>query len=170
MIEIFHRLPFTEALRGYVKDILSPMFKLLTKENEENALLLLRIIVEYMKQFRPQMISEVREFLQFAHGVYRQKASALDQIFFTKTFSNSSMTINEIDLSTIVEQICTSVKLVVKKVQQSTSTQLSTTTDDPSNSAAHNVTDTVNIRFRYKIIFIESCLISLLFFLVHHVQ
>jgi hypothetical protein len=41
------------------------------KENEDNAILLLRIIIEYMRQFRPPMINEVREFLQFVHNVYR---------------------------------------------------------------------------------------------------
>ena len=92
MIEIFHRLPITESLRGFVKDILSPMFKLLTKENEENALLLLRIIVEYMKQYRPQMTNEVREFLQFVHNVYRQKGSALHQIFSKKSFTLLKLT------------------------------------------------------------------------------
>ncbi|CAF1203471.1 unnamed protein product [Rotaria sp. Silwood1] len=147
MIEIFHRLPITEALRGFVKDILSPMFKLLTKENEENALLLLRIIVEYMKQFRPQMIMEVREFLQFVHNVYRQKASALDQIFLTKTFSHPTITINEIDLSTIIEQICTSVKLIVKKIQNFP-VQSSITTDEATNSTPHIVTDTFTILSR----------------------
>jgi hypothetical protein len=142
MIEIFHRLPITEALRGFVKDILSPMFKLLTKENEENALLLLRIIVEYMKQFRPQMINEVREFLQFVHNVYRQKASALDQIFLTKTFSHPTMTINEIDLSNIIEQICSSVQLNVKKIPN-LPTQSSITTDETTNSTSQIQLDTV---------------------------
>jgi hypothetical protein len=142
MIEVFHRLPISDALRGYVKDILSPMFKLLTKENEENALLLLRIIVEYMKQFRPQMFNEVREFLQFVHNVYRQKASALDQIFLTKTFSYPTMTINEIDISNLIEQICSSVQLTVKKIQN-LSTQSSLTTDDPPTSSSQVVLDTV---------------------------
>ncbi|CAF4386873.1 unnamed protein product, partial [Rotaria sp. Silwood2] len=147
IIEIFHRLPITEALRGFVKDILSPMFKLLTKENEENALLLLRIIVEYMKQFRPQMIMEVREFLQFVHNVYRQKASALDQIFLTKTFSHPTLTINEIDLSAIIEQICTSVKLIVKKIQNFP-VQSSITTDETTNSTSHIASDTFTILSR----------------------
>ena len=139
MIEVFHRLPITEALRNYVKDILSSMFKLLTKENEENALLLLRIIVEYMKQFRPQMINEVREFLQFVHNVYRQKTSALDQIFLTKTFSDPKLTIHEIDLSSIIEQICSSVQLTVKKIP----TPTSITTDETTNPSAQIIVDTV---------------------------
>ena len=141
MIEIFHRLPISDPLRVFVKDILSPMFKLLTKENEENALLLLRIIVEYMKQFRPQMITEVRDFLQFVHNVYRQKALALDQIFLTKTFSYLNMTINEIDVSTITEQICSSVQLTVKKVSALPAPS-ATTTDE---SSAQVVPDTVGL-------------------------
>lgn len=142
MIEIFHRLPITEALRPFVKDILSPMFKLLSKENEDNASLMLRIIVEYMKQFRPQMILEVREFLQFVHNVYRQKASALDQIFLTKTFSYPTSTINEIDIPNIIEQICASVKLVVKKIQNF-SVQTPMTTDEATSSVPHVAMDTV---------------------------
>lgn len=142
MIEVFHRLPISDALRAFVKDILSSMFKLLTKENEENALLLLRIIVEYMKHFRPQMINEVREFLQFVHNVYRQKASALDQIFLTKTFSDPTLTIHDIDLSSIVEQICSSVQLTVKKITNVT-TQSSVTTDEATNTTPQVVLDTV---------------------------
>ena len=117
----------------------SKVFELLTKENEENALLLLRIVVEYMKQLRPQMINEVREFLQFVHNVYRQKASALDQIFLTKTFSDPTLTINEVDVSNIVEQICSSVQLTVKKVQALPS-QSSITTDETTSQP---VLDTV---------------------------
>jgi hypothetical protein len=116
MIEIFHRLPISDAVRVGVKDILSPMFQLLTEENEENALLLLRIIVEYMKQFRPPMINEVREFLRFVHKVYNQKASVMDQMFLTKNFDYDTMTIREIDLTSLIDQICSSVPLTVKKV------------------------------------------------------
>jgi hypothetical protein len=166
MIEVFHRLPITEALRGFVKDILSPMFKLLTKENEENALLLLRIIVEYMKQFRPQMINEVREFLQFVHNVYRQKASALDQIFLTKTFSDPTLTINDINLSNIIEQICSSVQLTVKKMP-TLSTQSSITTDEATNSTSQIVLDTV---IQTGLFLLINSLFSLPFFLVHHIQ
>ena len=139
MIEVFHRLPITDALRNFVKDILSPMFKLLTKENEENALILLRIIVEYMKHYRPQMINEVRDFLQFVHNVYRQKASALDQMFITKKFDFPTMTIHEIDISNLLEQICSSVQLTVKKIS-------SITTDEATNVNTPVQHDTVERR------------------------
>ena len=139
MIEVFHRLPITDALRNHIRDILSPMFKLLTKENEENALLLLRIIVEYMKQYRPQMINEVRDFLQFVHNVYRQKASALEHMFITKKFDFPTMTIHEIDLSNLLEQICSSVQLTVKK----SSSISALTTDEATNVNAPVQHDTV---------------------------
>jgi hypothetical protein len=115
MIDIFHRLPINDALRSYVKDILSSMFKLLSKENEENTLLLLRIIVEYMKYFRPQMINEVREFLQFVHNIYRQKTLPSDQLFLTRSFNFDTMTLQEVNTLTIAEQIHSSVQITVKK-------------------------------------------------------
>ena len=156
MIEVFHRLPITEALGGFVKEILSPMFKLLRKENEENALLLLRIIVEYIKQFRPQMINEVREFIQFVHSVYRQKTSALDQIFLTKT-------INDIDLSNIIVQIYSSVQLTVKKISN-VPIQTSNTTDEPTNSTAQVVLDTVKDLFKNHSFLSEIVGLCLFFF------
>lgn len=139
MIEIFHRLPISDAVRGYVKDILSPMFKLLTRENEENALLLLRIIVEYMKQFRPPMINEVRDFLQFVHKVYNQKASVMDQLFLTKNFAYHTMTIREIDLTNLIEQICSSVQLTVKKLASASAI----TTDEATSAPPQAQLDTV---------------------------
>ena len=142
MIEIFHRLPISDAVRAYVKDILSPMFKLLTRENEENALLLLRIIVEYMKQFRPPMINEVRDFLQFVHKVYNQKASVMEQMFLTKNFAYHTATIQEIDLTNLIEQICASVPLTVKK----TSSASAISTDESTNVATQAQLDTVRAR------------------------
>jgi len=163
MIEVFHRLPITEALGGFVKEILSPMFKLLRKENEENALLLLRIIVEYIKQFRPQMINEVREFIQFVHSVYRQKTSALDQIFLTKTFNDPTLTINDIDLSNIINQICSSVQLTVKKISN-VPIQTSNTIDEATNSTAQVVLDTVKDLFKNHSFLSEIVGLCLFFF------
>ena len=45
LLEILNRLPFNEALREYVPQILSLMMKLLQIENEENAVICLRIII-----------------------------------------------------------------------------------------------------------------------------
>ena len=145
MIEIFHRLPINDLLRSHAKDILAPMFKLLTRENEENALSLLRIVVEYMKQLRPQMINEVRDFLQFVHNVYRQKSSALDQMFLTKKFSFPTSTIHDIAVMDLVDQICSPVQLTVKKVQAAAPITTETSTSSPIQTDVEMVRTNVEI-------------------------
>ena len=56
---MIHRLPTTETLRPYAKQILTLMLKLLQIDNEENVLVCLRIIIELHKQYRPQYNPEV---------------------------------------------------------------------------------------------------------------
>ena len=59
MLELIHRLPANDHLKGHVKALLSTMFFLLEVENEENVLVCLRIIIDLHKQFRPSFSTEV---------------------------------------------------------------------------------------------------------------
>lgn len=63
---MIHRLPTSETLRPYVKQILTLMLKLLQIDNEENVLVCLRIIIELHKQYRPQFNPEVIRLLLYA--------------------------------------------------------------------------------------------------------
>lgn len=56
---MIHRLPISENLRQHVKSIITLMLKILQKDNEENVLVSLRIIIELHKNFRPSFNSEV---------------------------------------------------------------------------------------------------------------
>jgi transformation/transcription domain-associated protein len=78
---MFHRLPTNEHLRPYVKQSLSLMFRLLERENEDNVLICLRIIIELHKQYRPQYSVEIQTFLQFVKGIYRDLPNQLNKIF-----------------------------------------------------------------------------------------
>ncbi|EZA54681.1 Transformation/transcription domain-associated protein [Ooceraea biroi] len=53
ILEMIHRLPNTEYLRPYVRQILTLVSKLLETDNEENVLVCLRIIIELHKQYKP---------------------------------------------------------------------------------------------------------------------
>ena len=59
MLELIHRLPANDHLKGHVKPLLSTMFFLLEIENEENVLVCLRVIIDLHKQFRPSFSTEV---------------------------------------------------------------------------------------------------------------
>ncbi|XP_033101198.1 transformation/transcription domain-associated protein-like isoform X1 [Anneissia japonica] len=58
LLEIIHRIPTNDHLRVYVPQVLELMFFLLDRENEENVLVCLRVIIELHKQFRPHMAPE----------------------------------------------------------------------------------------------------------------
>lgn len=81
ILEMFHRLPTNEHLRPYVKQSLNLMFRLLERENEDNVLICLRIIIELHKQYRPQYSVEIQTFLQFVKGIYRDLPNQLNKIF-----------------------------------------------------------------------------------------
>lgn len=81
ILEMIHRLPTNEHLRPFVKLTLNLMFRLLEKENEDNVLICLRIIIELHKQYRPQYSLEIQTFLQFVKGIYRDLPNHLNKIF-----------------------------------------------------------------------------------------
>lgn len=79
---MIHRLPTNnEHLRPYVTSILSLMLKLLQTDNEENVLVVLRIIIEFHKQYRPQFNAEIHIFLTLVKQIYSDLPSHLNKIF-----------------------------------------------------------------------------------------
>ncbi|KAI4454767.1 ataxia telangiectasia mutated atm -related [Holotrichia oblita] len=81
ILEILYRLPTNEALRPYVKPILSLMLKLLEIDNEENVLVCLKIIIELHKQYRPAFNAEIQHFLQFVKSIYSELPNHMNKIF-----------------------------------------------------------------------------------------
>ncbi len=65
-------MPTNETLRPYVPAILDLMFSLLERENEENVLVALRIIIELHKHYRPPLQPEIHSFLQFVKNKYKE--------------------------------------------------------------------------------------------------
>lgn len=60
LLEVLNRLPNNETLRPHVQSMLSLCMKLLDTDNEENAVICLRIIFDLHKNFRPTLEREVR--------------------------------------------------------------------------------------------------------------
>lgn len=81
VLEMIHRLPTSEILRPYAKQILTLMLKLLQIDNEENVLVCLRIIIELHKQYRPAFNSEIQQFLAFVKSIYSELPKHLPKIF-----------------------------------------------------------------------------------------
>ena len=70
LLEVLNRLPNNETLRPHVQSMLSLCMKLLEIDNEENAVICLRIIFDLHKNFRPTLEREVQPFLDFVQRIY----------------------------------------------------------------------------------------------------
>ncbi|CAG7721830.1 unnamed protein product [Allacma fusca] len=104
VLEILHRLPPTDVLRPYVKQILNTTFKLIEIDNEENVVICLRIIIELHKQYRPPFSPDVQQFLLFVKKVYTDLKSHMEKIFEPK-IPIKIKDINDINVSSTLDEI-----------------------------------------------------------------
>ena len=72
LLEILNRLPNNELLRPYVHNLLKLAMYLLEVENEENAVICLRIIIDLHKNYRPTLETEVQPFLDIVQKIYNE--------------------------------------------------------------------------------------------------
>lgn len=86
ILEMIHRLPIGEILRPYVRSILILMLKLFDIENEENALICVKIFMELHKQYRPAYCAEVEihKYLKWVKAIYSDIPNHMPKIFEPK--------------------------------------------------------------------------------------
>lgn len=73
VLEIINKLPSYDALRPHVPELAREVMRLLENENEDNAAVCLRIIIELHKNFRSPAILEdqVQPFFELVQRMYR---------------------------------------------------------------------------------------------------
>ena len=129
ILEMIHRLPTNEHLRPYVKQTLNLMFRLLEKENEDNVLICLRIIIELHKQYRPQYSAEIQTFLQFVKCIYRDLPNHLNSIFEPRSAIKikelSELNIDEVLLETFTATVVTMVPVVTAETRSAEGNNIS---------------------------------------------
>lgn len=81
ILEMIHRIPVSEAVRQYVKPILTMCLKLLQTDNEENVLVCLRIMIDMHKQYRPPFHQEINHFLHYVRTIYSDLPKHMPKIF-----------------------------------------------------------------------------------------
>ncbi|KAJ0977309.1 hypothetical protein J5N97_012783 [Dioscorea zingiberensis] len=81
VVEILNRLPHSEVLRPFVQDLLKLSLQVLTHDNEDNALISIRIIFDLLRNFRPTVESEVQPFLDFVCSIYRNFPATVSYFF-----------------------------------------------------------------------------------------
>lgn len=81
VVEILNRLPHSEVLRPFVQDLLKVSLQVLTQDNEDNALIAIRIIFDLLRNFRPTLEGEVQPFLDFVCTIYQNFPSTVSYFF-----------------------------------------------------------------------------------------
>ena len=81
VLEMLNKLPHNEHLRPHDKTVLAMATKALRAENEENALVCLRVIFDLHRNFRPSLEFEVEPFLEFVRSVYENVEETVTRVF-----------------------------------------------------------------------------------------
>lgn len=104
ILEMIHRLPTVEALREHVNRILKIMFRLFEIDNEENVGIVLRIIVELHKSYKPEFIPEIYAFLETVKNLYSDIKNVYD---LNTMFEEKRLIVKELNDQKVEELLTT---------------------------------------------------------------
>ena len=85
-LEVLNRLPNNERLKPYMERLLSICSHVLSVDNEENALIALRIIFDLHKNYRPDLDKKVQPFLDLVRKLYASVPETVKSVFGDGTF------------------------------------------------------------------------------------
>ncbi|KAI8897674.1 hypothetical protein BC833DRAFT_539959 [Globomyces pollinis-pini] len=81
ILEIILRFPQNEALKPYAHDLMVLLMDVLANDNEENAVICLKIIVDLHKHYTSIMQDQVQSFLHIVKEMYSNMEYAVQQTF-----------------------------------------------------------------------------------------
>ena len=89
VLEIMNRLPSNDVLKPYINKLIVLVMKIMEEDNEENALLCVRILFDLHKNFRPALKQYVPRFLEFVQNLYERLENTKRLIFPEDPLSSS---------------------------------------------------------------------------------
>lgn len=81
ILEIINRLPLNESMRAQSKPLMKMVLNQLTIDNEDNGLILLRILSDLHKAYRQTFEPEVVPFLEYVMKLYSQLPATVHRNF-----------------------------------------------------------------------------------------
>ena len=113
VMEILNRLPNNDALKPYVPHLLDLSMLILETDNEENALISLRIIFDLHKNYRPTLEHKVQPFLDFVRKLYGNLKLTMNSILGRPVRSHSLGPNKQLARSTESFKVLTECPLIV---------------------------------------------------------
>ncbi|CEP07551.1 hypothetical protein [Parasitella parasitica] len=81
ILEIIYRLPQTEALKEYVPELCKALMKILRVENEDNAVVCVKIIIDLHRSFRQVLEDQVQLFLEIVQEIFQNMEQTVKDAF-----------------------------------------------------------------------------------------
>lgn len=87
VLDTIHRLPFTppEALEPWKTEVLALLMTLVRNENEENAVLCMKTIMDFQRTYHKSLGDHVQPFLNLIMDMFRQMTKAVEDTFGNDT-------------------------------------------------------------------------------------
>ncbi|KAJ3326459.1 hypothetical protein HDU76_012906 [Blyttiomyces sp. JEL0837] len=89
-LEIIHRFPQNEALRSHAPELMDMLMQLLRNENEDNAVICLKIIVDLQKNYKNVLEEYVHKFFDIVKEMYGNMEQAVAETFNDSSGSGGS--------------------------------------------------------------------------------
>ncbi|CAO3646013.1 unnamed protein product [Mucor fragilis] len=81
ILEIIYRLPQTETLKEYALELCKMLLHLLRVENEDNAVVCVKIIIDLHRSFRHVLEDQVQPFLDIVQEIFRNMEQTVQDVF-----------------------------------------------------------------------------------------
>ena len=135
ILEIILRLPTNDVIKEhYVSNLLTQMFRLFEIENEENALVCMKIIMDLHRYYRPSFNAGIHQFLVAVKQLYSSLQSYLPKIFEHQ----SPLVVKDLRKLASIDLVCQ--RINVEQLLQNTFTQMTITAPDDKAQQALNYT------------------------------
>ncbi|KAI8988247.1 hypothetical protein BDF20DRAFT_910766 [Mycotypha africana] len=81
ILELIYRLPQTEALKEYAPELMKALMSTLRVENEENAVVCVKIIIDLHRSFRQILEDQVQPFMDIVQELFRNMEQTVKDSF-----------------------------------------------------------------------------------------
>jgi transformation/transcription domain-associated protein len=99
ILEIIHRFPYNESLKIFAKELMACLMNLMHVDNEENAVICLKIIVDLHKNYTSLMEEFVQPFLDLVKEIYGNMPTAVASAFEDGQVSSAELSLKYLYLS-----------------------------------------------------------------------
>lgn len=93
-MEIIYRLPQTEPLKEYAYDLCTMLMNLIRVENEDNAVVCAKIIIDLHRAFRNVLEDQVQPFLDIVLDIFKNMEQTVKDLFDAPSTPIGSATVS----------------------------------------------------------------------------